>query len=171
MLAVRWLFPNANYDLVVAAAGVAGHNYPVYYGFKGGRGMSPLFGGLILIDWLAIPVTTLAGMVIGLVVLRDIFISYLAGPLLLFPWFWWRGGDWRHLLYAAVVNVLFWSATWPEVREYYALKRAGEFDKGTLLEGLEHGHTGSLIRFLRKRGWIKEAPRQVDEEPIPDTDE
>jgi glycerol-3-phosphate acyltransferase PlsY len=154
-LAFRLLYPDQPYHLIAAAAAVAGHNYPVYYRFRGGRGMSPMFGGLFVIDWLAIPVTTIGSSLIGILIFRDIFISYMGGPVLLIPWMWFRFRDWQHVLFALVVNVLFWTAAIPELKQYVALKRSGDIRRDKLLEGLQQAHSGSLIRAIQKRGWIQ----------------
>ena len=46
----RLMFPAEPYFLISAAAAVFGHNWPVYYRFKGGRGQSPTMGGMLVID-------------------------------------------------------------------------------------------------------------------------
>ena len=61
----RW--PGEPYAAIVATAAIAGHNYPVYHGFNGGRGMAPFFGGMLAIDPKAVPVTNLVGIAIGVV--------------------------------------------------------------------------------------------------------
>jgi len=156
-LAFRLLYPEMNYFLITAAAGVAGHNFPVYYGFKGGRGMSPLYGGLLVVDWLAIPVATIVGLNIGFWLVRYAFLSYCGVVLTLIPWFWFRFGDVPHLFYAVSVNVFFWLASIPDLRLYSAYKRAGEFDKaGSRFAGLDSDFTlGPLMKGLRRFGWIK----------------
>jgi glycerol-3-phosphate acyltransferase PlsY len=124
-LAVRLIWPDNDYYLIVAVAVMAGHIWPVLYRFKGGRGQSPLYGGLAAVDWVAIPVTTGIGVVVGLFVLRDMLIAYTLGQWLLIPWFLWRGGA-PEVAYAVAINVLFTIASIPEIREYLALRRAGE---------------------------------------------
>ena len=49
--AIMNLFPEEPFYLVAAAAGVLGHIYPLYHGFKGGRGESPMIGAMIIINW------------------------------------------------------------------------------------------------------------------------
>jgi glycerol-3-phosphate acyltransferase PlsY len=44
-LSFRLAFPGAPYFLLVAAMGVIGHNWPLYYRFKGGYGMCPSLAG------------------------------------------------------------------------------------------------------------------------------
>ena len=124
--------------LIGAAAGVAGHNFPVYYRFKGGRGMSSLYGGLLVVDWLAIPVATIIGCCIGFWLVHYAFLSYFGVMLFLVAWFGFRFGDLPHLLYALTVNVFFWLASVPDLKMYLAYKRAGEFNKiGNRFSGLD----------------------------------
>ncbi len=125
VLATRLIWPDEHYHLVVAVAVVVGHNYPVYHSFKGGRGQTAIYGGLVAIDWVAIPITTVVGSVLGLVVLRDMFAAYALGMWLLVPWFWWRA-DTAHVVYAVVVNLLFLVAMIPETRAYFDRRRRGE---------------------------------------------
>ncbi len=46
--------------LLVALFGVIGHNLPVYYRFRGGRGESPIIGSLLVINWFGLIITNLA---------------------------------------------------------------------------------------------------------------
>jgi glycerol-3-phosphate acyltransferase PlsY len=124
-LALRLLYPESLYFLILAACGVAGHNFPVFYKFKGGRGFSPLYGGLLVIDWLAIPVITLFGLMAGFWMTRYAFVAYFGVTLTLIPWFWLRFDDSAYLLYALTVNALFWIASLPELKMYLAYTRAG----------------------------------------------
>ena len=157
-LAFRLLYPEMNYFLITAAAGMAGHNFPVYYGFKGGRGMSPLYGGLLVVDWLAIPVATIVGLNIGFWIVRYAFLAYCGVVLTLIPWFWFRYGDMSHLIYALAVNLFFWLASIPDLRLYRDYKRAGEFEKGgNRFAGLDSEFTlGPVMKVLKRLGWIKD---------------
>lgn len=75
VLATKRAFPDRKYHLLVALAVMVGHNYPVFHRFKGGRGQSPFFGSMLALDPLAVPVTTTAGTLVGLVVVRDMVVS------------------------------------------------------------------------------------------------
>ncbi len=158
-LAFKLLFPAENYYLVTAAASVAGHNFPLYYGFKGGRGISPLFGSLLVIDWLSIPVTNLIGLLVGTVLFRDVIAAYTGGLVLLMPWFWYRFSDPAYFYFAVAVNVLFWMAFIPELKEYVRLRRTGQrAQRPSLRESFEKGYIGLVIEQARERGWIKARP-------------
>ncbi len=88
--------------------------------------MSSLYGSLLVIDWVSIPVTTLGGILLGVVLVRDAFIAWAGWVLLLLPWFWFRFGDPAHMIYAVAVNVLVYSAGFPEIRAHFANRRAGK---------------------------------------------
>ncbi len=139
VLAVRLIWPDEWWHLVVAVMVVAGHNWPVYYRFRGGRGQSPLYGGLAAVDWVAIPVTTLAGLFVGLVVLRDMFFAYTLGQFLLIPWFWWQGTP-QEVAYAVAINLLFVLATIPEIKAYFAKRRTGELRQVTSWRDFRSSH-------------------------------
>jgi len=129
VLAFRLAFPGEYYFLFAAMAAVAGHNYPVYYKFKGGRGMSPLLGGLLIVDWLAIPATILPSLALGLLIFRDVrssnvqFFAAMGSVSLLSPWLWFRFGDWFYMTYAVAVNAFFWTAILHEMKAWLKLRK------------------------------------------------
>ncbi|MBI5032305.1 MAG: glycerol-3-phosphate acyltransferase [Chloroflexi bacterium] len=126
-LIFKLLYPDAPYFLITAAAGVVGHNWPLYYRFVGGRGISAIMGGLFVIDWLGIFIPNLLGMAIGVLVFKDVLIAYAAGTVLLIPWLWWRAnGDVWHIAYAVFVSAAFLIAMLPELRQYAQAKRDGK---------------------------------------------
>lgn len=139
VLVVRLIWPDDSYHLIVAVAVVAGHNYPLYHGFRGGRGQSPLYGGLLAVDWLALPVTTLIGTSIGLFVIRDMMWAYTLGQFLLIPWFVWRGGA-PEVAYAVAVNLLFTVAMVPEIRSYFEKRRRGELEQVSSWKQFRNAH-------------------------------
>ena len=139
VLAARLLWPDDSYHLMVAVAVVFGHNYPLYHGFRGGRGQSPLYGGLLAIDWLALPVTTAIGTSIGLFLIRDMMWAYTLGQVLLIPWFMWRGGA-PEVAYAVAVNLLFAVAMIPEIRAYFEKRRRGELEQVSSWKQFRNAH-------------------------------
>lgn len=56
------------YAVLAGLFAILGHNYPVYYGFKGGKGVSTTFGTLLAIDWRV-------GLIIGGAVLILLFTT------------------------------------------------------------------------------------------------
>ena len=79
-LAFRLLFPEQPYFLIVAVTGVIGHCWPIYYGFKGGRGLSAIYGGMLAIDPIGAIVTAFLGLFLGML-LREAYITYVGGMI------------------------------------------------------------------------------------------
>lgn len=154
---LRRLWPGQPYFLVAAAAAVAGHIWPVYYRFKGGRGISAIYGGFLVIDWIGFLVCSLGGMVLGLVVLRDVLAAYMAGVVLLIPWVLIKTHNAAYVAYAVVVNVLFVIAMLPEIRAYERLKREEKWDDPAAVIELS-GMGRGLLKMARKLGLIKTKP-------------
>lgn len=140
-LAARLVWPDADYHLVVAVAVMVGHVYPVFHRFRGGRGQSCLYGGVLAVDWLAVPVTTVAAIVLGRLLIRDMMFSYIGGQILLIPWFAWRGGM-SEVLYALAINLVFTVATIPEIRGYTRKWRAGEIRRIATWREFRTSHPG-----------------------------
>lgn len=149
-LAFRLLFPEQPYFLIAAAAGIAGHNWPVYYRFHGGSGFSPTLGGLLVVDPLAVVVTPITGWLLGLFVFRNIVIAVLSWLWLLIPWFWLRTHSPVYVWYALVVNLLFGLAMIPEARLALKYYREGQ---------LANYGIGSLQSNPMGRGMLKLAKR------------
>ena len=160
------MYPGEKYFLITAVAGVAGHNFPVYYKFKGGRGVSPIFGGLLIIDWLSIPVTVLISNIFGLALFRNVMIAYTGFTILLIPWMWFRFHDWAYVAYAASITLLFYLAMIPELKQYYHLWRAGELEGIDMDEVMETTHMKYVLRMGKKMGFIKEKSGTEGNAPV-----
>jgi glycerol-3-phosphate acyltransferase PlsY len=122
LLVHLWL-PDQPYFLITAIAAVIGHNWPVFYRFRGGRGISAVYGGLFAVDWLGAILVPNLGLLFGMAVLKDFAVAYLAGLWLMIPWFVVRGWGWAYVIYALILNVLFTVAMIPEIRQIIDLRR------------------------------------------------
>ncbi len=141
-LVFRLWQPDYPYYLIAATFAVIGHNWPIYYRFVGGRGLSPVLGGMFVVDWLGVLVTNLIGFVIGTPI-KNSLIVFGAGIVLMIPWTWIRTGDPAQVLYMVVMNILFWAAMIPELKEYARLIREGR---------LEEFRDTEMIRIVGRRG-------------------
>jgi glycerol-3-phosphate acyltransferase PlsY len=153
-LLFKFLLPEQPYFLVVAAAGVFGHVWPVFHRFKGGRGISAVYGGMFAIDWIGVFVTALAGLLFGLVICRSVITTYMAIVWFIIPWIWFRTHDPAHLIYALVVNVVFMIAMIPEIRQWLKIRREEKWNDPTELMQLS-GMGRGLLKMSRKLGIIK----------------
>ena len=144
-----------SYFLISAAAGMVGHIWPVYHGFQGGRGLSAVYGGMFAIDLIGVFATSIGGMLLGLVVIRDVLVAYVGGLWLLIPWLWFRTHDVAHVIYAVAVNIVFLLAMIPEMKQYLRLRREGKGDD--LAEVMQLTGMGRGIYKMAKRfGVIKD---------------
>ncbi|KPK70720.1 hypothetical protein AMJ87_08455 [candidate division WOR_3 bacterium SM23_60] len=151
---IKYAYPEAPYFVPVATAGIAGHIWPVYYGFKGGRGLSPIYGGLVAIDWIGVFVTPIAGMLFGLLVLRDVLAAYAFGVFFMIPWVWIRTHNVYFLAYAVAASVLFSIAIFPEAVQWFRLKRDKVWaDPTRVMELLGMGR--GLLKLARRLGIVK----------------
>ena len=107
---------------------MAGHNWPIYYRFKGGGGMSSLYGGFLAVDWLGAIVCASAGLFLGMAIVKDVLLAYVAGPWLMIIWLWFRTHDLAYVAYAVTVNLLFILALLPEIRDQIKAHREGKTD-------------------------------------------
>ncbi len=161
-LALRKIWPDEPYFLVAAAAGVAGHIWPVYHKFKGGRGISAIYGGFLVIDWVGVLVCSMGGMLLSLVVLRDVLLAYMSGVLLLIPWVFFRTHNMAYVLYTVVVNVFFVIAMLPEIRNYERIKREEKWDDPAAVIELS-GMGRGMLKMGRKLGLIKKKAGRAPE--------
>jgi acyl phosphate:glycerol-3-phosphate acyltransferase len=133
MLVVWGLNPENHYHLVVSVGGLIGHNWPVYYRFKGGRGFAVIFGSFIALDVLGAIACTLGGLALGMMVIGNTMIAYISWLWLMIPWMAWRLGT-PGLVYALVINLIFILATIPEMRLMLRMRREGKYRE--YMEGL-----------------------------------
>ncbi len=106
VLAFRLFWPDGPEHVVAAATALVGHVYPLYHRFVGGYGISPLLGGLLVIDIPAIVVTIAVFALLGFVA-GNAYLGIETWPIGLVPWFAVMGDGWG-VAYAVLANVLYW---------------------------------------------------------------
>lgn len=124
-LVARRLWPGDSSHLVVATGVLVGHNYPLYHGFRGGKGQTPFYGTVLAVDPLAVPAANAAAVLVGVGLLKEMLAAYTLGMWFTVPWFLWRGRR-PEAGYALLANGLFTVAMIPEIRDYVALRRDGQ---------------------------------------------
>jgi len=117
------------YSYLISASIILGHDFPIFYKFRGGRGTSCLLGSLLFFDWVSIPVTLMLTMFIGLLVFNDIILPYLSMPIYLIPWVLFASGISDFLIYASVVNAIYWIAVAPDLREYLNFRKTVAYEQ------------------------------------------
>ena len=137
------------YTLLAGIAGMAGHNWPVYYRFNGGMGFSAVMGSLLVVDWLAVIVLPISGTLLGILI-RNFVVASLSWLWLLIPWMWFRTHDLGYVIYALIINMLFLLAMIPEIKRAIRFWRAGKLN--------EYGES-MLASNPMGRGMVKMAAR------------
>jgi glycerol-3-phosphate acyltransferase PlsY len=153
-LVLKYVYPSEYYFLLFAAAGMVGHVWPVYHRFKGGRGISAAYAGLLAIDPLGFLVCSLGGMFIGLMILRDVWSAYCAGVWAIIPWLWFRTQDPAYVGYAVFINAVFMLGMIPETRQWFRIRRENKWDDTTEVMQLS-GMGRGLLKMARRLGVVK----------------
>lgn len=146
-IAVAFLaaFPDRPYYLIAAAGAIVGHILPLYHRFRGGGGLSTIYGAFLIIDWIGVVVTAAIAMVVGIAVGKVLVIRW-SGIVLMIPWLWWRTGDLWVVGFAVVANTLFWLALVPELRQVGRFRTDGSLpDEQTIAELLGMGRFWSRV--------------------------
>jgi acyl phosphate:glycerol-3-phosphate acyltransferase len=157
-LICRLTFPDQPATMLIAATGgLMGHIWPLYYRFHGGSGFSAVLGGLLAIDPLAVIAAPVVGLLLGLVVFRDMVVTSLGWILLLIPWFWWRtGGNPLYIVFALVMNVLIILAMVPEIKMAMKYRREGKLQEYGLGSLSSNPMGRGMLKMARAMGFMKE---------------
>ncbi|MEE4175940.1 MAG: glycerol-3-phosphate acyltransferase [Bacteroides sp.] len=119
---VMYWFPEEPYFLAAALMGVLGHIFPVYHGFKGGRGESPMIGAMLIINWYGIFIANAAAMVLGYLSGSVLVLRY-GWYVLMIGWYWILFHDIRYIGFMLGANILFWYSMSKDLAKYADLKQ------------------------------------------------
>jgi glycerol-3-phosphate acyltransferase PlsY len=128
-LVFRLWYPGTPLYVITGVAAVVGHNWPIYYRFKGGRGMSVIRGATLVVDWIGSIVSIVTASLISRFVLREAMFSPVVSLPLLLVWSVLYRRNWWHVGYALAVNLVFVLASLPEYRVYRRYKREGRLEE------------------------------------------
>ena len=157
MLVFKLIFPDDYYYLIASLMAVVGHIWPVYYRFKGGRGLSSVIGSFFVLDWLGTLVTNLLGFLIGLRDRNMLVITGL-GIVLMIPWIAIRTRSVVLVVYVILMNALYWYSMIPELQSYKRLQDEGKLEafrdarelRVVLEDGSERYDTSTLNNMIDK---------------------
>ena len=77
--AFRYFYPNSPAVIFAAIGGVIGHNWPLYYKFRGGYGQSAIYGALLVIDWTGIPANFIGTAIFYFIFRQQVHPASIAG--------------------------------------------------------------------------------------------
>lgn len=165
-LVVRLLYPGEPYFFVAAIGALAGHNWPIYHRFKGGRGISPFYGGLFAIDPIGAVVVAATSLVIGMVLLKQMLFAYAGGVILLIPWFLITKFNSPlfvyYIIYAILANILFIVSMIPEYKQSQEMrKKYGDVD---MMKAMDAFPMGQEMKKMMNR--LRLRKEKVEEEQV-----
>jgi len=108
VLAVDLLTANHALVAAVGVAALLGHMYPLYYGFKGGKGVATMLGALLGFDWL-MAIIWMALWLVTATIFRYSSLAALFATIatLIISWFW-SDNSWLFVSLAVIAVFVFW---------------------------------------------------------------
>lgn len=162
-LAFRLAYPDAPYFLIASGFAVVGHIWPVFHGFRGGRGQSPVIGSLFVVDWATPLIVYPFAQVLGLVTRSRAYAGRFAPMLIASAWLYARFQDPCFVYYSLGLFVVRTLAMRDEILQYARIRRSGGLqslaDEVALM-----GYGGMLQSFaLRARRLLRGVRRRRGE--------
>jgi glycerol-3-phosphate acyltransferase PlsY len=158
VLFLRLFFPDQIYHLVFSILCILGHNYPIYYRFEGGRGLSPMLGSLLAVEPLGLIVCMLLGTLVAILINQSHIALILWFPLLA-VWGWLIDNNLALVAYAFALLVIFMIAEIPEIRLAMQYRKQGRMDEYNTMILDSSPQTRAMQRLAAKvRFWEKRNP-------------
>jgi glycerol-3-phosphate acyltransferase PlsY len=158
ILLLRLFFPDQVYHLIFSILCILGHNYPIYYRFEGGRGLSPMLGSLLAVEPVGLIVCMLFGTLIAILINQPHIALMLWFPLLAL-WGWFVNDNLTLAVYAFVLFVIFMIAEVPEIRLAMQYRKQGRMDEYNTMILDSSPQTRAMQKLSAKiRFWEKRNP-------------
>lgn len=118
--AARFLAPGDPWSALALPAAIAGHIWPVWLGFRGGRGGGPLLGGTLVLHWQVVAASALIGLPLGALARRRFVAGVSAFATSLVAIWWMLPGRPERVAYLAGAGLVvlahrsyFWKPAQP----------------------------------------------------------
>ena len=138
-LIIRLIFPDHPYFIILGTAIVVGHIFPLYFGFRGGGGLSPALGTLLVLDPLGLFISVILAFILGIFVLKNIAFAVMGGPILFLIWVALRTGNWFLIIFSFIINILLVVAVIPDVKVYLKAQKSGKTDLSSSMDTIPMG--------------------------------
>jgi glycerol-3-phosphate acyltransferase PlsY len=122
-----YFFPDQLYFLLTAASGIAGHNYPIYHRFHGGRGESPMLGAMLVINWFGIIISNTASLILGYIT-GSVLVMRYGWYVLMIIWYWIYFQNIYYVVFMVTANFLFWFSMRRDLAKFADLKKEDDLD-------------------------------------------
>jgi glycerol-3-phosphate acyltransferase PlsY len=110
-------------SLLTLAAAMAGHNWMIYIGFKGGKGLSTLIGGLLYLSFFSVLFLYIIFVPIFLFITKDVYLGQAAAlfTFSFFIWGWEKNLWW--LIFGLLATLIYFLKVLPLIKSYYSENR------------------------------------------------
>ena len=122
-LAKRFSNSHSLIPLLAIVAAVIGHNWMVYIGFKGGKGLSTFLGGLLFLSPLSFFFLYLWFVPAAIILVKD---TYLATSIALFFFsffLWYREGSYNWLIFGILISIVYSIKSYSLIKTYFTEER------------------------------------------------
>ena len=122
-LAVRFSGGHPYLPLWAIVAAVVGHNWMIYIGFKGGKGVATFLGGLLFLSPWSFFILYLIIIPITLVLSKDTYLATTTG-FFIFSFFMWAWeGSYLWLIFVLLIMLLYILKCLSPLRSYFTARR------------------------------------------------
>jgi glycerol-3-phosphate acyltransferase PlsY len=128
ILALKITFPDTPYGLIFSVFTIVGHNYPIYYRFIGGRGLSPMLGSLLVIEPIGMIFSLFASTLFGILINQPHTSLVIWFPLLTL-WSLFVKANISIAIYTMLLLVLFIIAEMPEIKLAQQYRKQGRLEE------------------------------------------
>jgi len=109
--------------LWAVVAAVVGHNWMIYLGFKGGKGVAAFLGGILYLSPWSLLILCLIIIPINLVIMKDTYLSTITGFFVLGFSLWFREGSAWWLLFGLLITLFCGIKCASLLKEYFTSER------------------------------------------------
>lgn len=118
----RYVSDNLTVILLAAFFVVVGHNWMIFIGFSGGKGVGTIAGALLILCPLALPLLIAAIVIISLIV-RDSYVGTASGFICLPVIFWALGGNYQWILFGVALATVVIAKHLGDIKEFLRGRR------------------------------------------------
>jgi len=149
-LIIRLVFPDQPYFLFLGTAIIIGHIWPLYYRFRGGGGLSPALGVLLVLDPLGTLISVLVAFILGIFIIREISFTVMGGPWLFIIWIAVRTGNWVYIVFSVLINIILLIAVLPDIRIHLKAQKDGKTNLSSSMDTIPMGRM--MKKMMDKMG-------------------
>jgi acyl phosphate:glycerol-3-phosphate acyltransferase len=88
-------------------AAIIGHNWMIYIGFKGGKGVAVFLGGLLFLSPWSIPILYLVIIPVTLFLTKDIYLATTTGFFIFSFFIWIWEGSYFWLIFGLLITIIY----------------------------------------------------------------